>query len=134
MTPDDLAAKGRALCGARWQTALAAELGVADRTMRRWLAGDSPVPEAVEARLRAMLKRRHDELGDLSAGGVRAPQAEFRDEATPPESGASTPKHDPVERLRLIQEISAAARAKVLPGPDAAHAADFLYDEDGLPN
>jgi hypothetical protein len=33
--------------GERWQTALAEYLGVADRTVRRWVAGESPVPDHV---------------------------------------------------------------------------------------
>ena len=36
---------GEALYGPRWQTELARDLGIADRTMRRWIAGDSePAP------------------------------------------------------------------------------------------
>lgn len=31
---------GEALYGPRWQTELARDLAVADRTMRRWVAGD----------------------------------------------------------------------------------------------
>ena len=37
------------------------------------------------------------------------------------------------ERLAKIRDIQARVRRKVLPGPDAQHAADFLYDEFGLP-
>lgn len=36
MIPNELAAAGRALYGERWQTSLATDLQVADRTMRRW--------------------------------------------------------------------------------------------------
>jgi prevent-host-death family protein len=35
------------------------------------------------------------------------------------------------ERLAIIDRV--VAMAKPTPGPDAAHSADFLYDEDGLP-
>jgi prevent-host-death family protein len=35
-------------------------------------------------------------------------------------------------RLRLLELSARMAREKT-PGPDAAHAADFLYDDDGLP-
>lgn len=38
------------------------------------------------------------------------------------------------EKLKIIREIQASARANVTPGPDAAHSQDFLYDEDGLPH
>ncbi|MCV0398104.1 MAG: type II toxin-antitoxin system prevent-host-death family antitoxin [Rhizobiaceae bacterium] len=36
-------------------------------------------------------------------------------------------------RRALMEEVRAAAAAKVLPGPDAAHSQDFLYGDDGLP-
>lgn len=36
-------------------------------------------------------------------------------------------------RLREIDRISSEAVAKAKPGPSAARAADFLYDEYGLP-
>lgn len=39
----------------------------------------------------------------------------------------------PQERDRLIRQLQEEAAKYILPGPDAAHAADFLYDEDGLP-
>ena len=42
-----LAEIGEALYGERWQTALAQDLGMADRTVRRWVAGESPVPDHV---------------------------------------------------------------------------------------
>lgn len=38
---------GEALFGNQWQTPLAEALGVSDRTMRRWAAGDTPVPRGV---------------------------------------------------------------------------------------
>ena len=51
--------------------------------------------------------------------------------------------HLPVEELEgealaerrriLLRRLQAEASAKALPGPCAARAADFLYDEDGLP-
>ncbi len=37
------------------------------------------------------------------------------------------------QRRALIDEIRSASRGKALPGPDAAHSADFLYDDDGMP-
>lgn len=36
-------------------------------------------------------------------------------------------------RYRAIMAISREAAAKATPGPDAAHSADDLYDENGLP-
>lgn len=38
---------GEALFGNQWQTPLAEALGVSDRTMRRWVSGDTPVPRGV---------------------------------------------------------------------------------------
>lgn len=42
-------------------------------------------------------------------------------------------RYDPEVRGRAIDAVMEAARGKATPGPDAAHAADFLYDDDGLP-
>ena len=36
-------------------------------------------------------------------------------------------------RSEIIAEVRARAAAKISAGPDAAHAQDFLYDDDGLP-
>jgi len=65
VTPDELAATGRALYGDRWQTALAQDLRVSDRTMRRWLAGDFSIPPAVATELRAVLVKRLKVIGGL---------------------------------------------------------------------
>jgi hypothetical protein len=65
MTPDELAAAGRALYGERWQTPLAEDLHVADRTVRRWLVGETPIPDGVESELREILIRRVKEIGGL---------------------------------------------------------------------
>lgn len=65
MTPDELAARGRALYGERWQTSLAQDLAVADRTMRRWLAGESPIPEGINSELRRVLEERLRAIGGL---------------------------------------------------------------------
>ena len=55
MSADRLAEMGRALYGERWQTALATRLGIADRTMRRWLTGESPIPIGLEEELQKLL-------------------------------------------------------------------------------
>ena len=65
MTPDQLAAAGRVLYGERWQTSLAADLDVTDRTMRRWLAGETPIPGGIEPDLRSALIKRLKDIGDL---------------------------------------------------------------------
>jgi prevent-host-death family protein len=36
-------------------------------------------------------------------------------------------------RRKILEDFRAAASAKIIPGPDAAHSQDFLYGEDGLP-
>jgi hypothetical protein len=56
MTPQLLREAGEALYGPRWQSELARELNVTDRTMRRWAAGEFSIPEAVSAELRDILK------------------------------------------------------------------------------
>lgn len=38
----------------RWQTALAEELQVNDRTVRRWASGDTPIPHTVVLCVRLM--------------------------------------------------------------------------------
>lgn len=65
MNPDQLAAFGRSLYGERWQTALAADLKVADRTIRRWLSGENPIPLSVSAEVRSLLLKRLGQLGGL---------------------------------------------------------------------
>jgi hypothetical protein len=65
MTPDRLANAGRALYGERWQTSLAVDLRVSDRTMRRWLVGDSPIPDSIDDELRALLIKRMNEMGGM---------------------------------------------------------------------
>lgn len=49
---------GAALYGPRWQSDIARDLGVSDRTVRRWDAGQNDVPEGVWDELRALLKAR----------------------------------------------------------------------------
>ena len=65
MTPDELAAAGRVLYGERWQTSLAMDLNVADRTMRRWLVRETPIPNGVERELREVLVKRAKEIGGM---------------------------------------------------------------------
>jgi len=64
-TPHRLARIGRVLYGERWQTSLAADLHVADRTIRRWVAGDAPIPASAEADLRQIMARRIAEIGGM---------------------------------------------------------------------
>jgi prevent-host-death family protein len=53
-------------------------------------------------------------------------------------SAVALPRNErtPEERralLKAVFELQADAAAHMTPGPDAAHSADFLYDENGLP-
>ncbi|HXP75342.1 MAG TPA: hypothetical protein VN823_14460 [Stellaceae bacterium] len=72
MTPEKLAIIGTALYGERWQTPLANDLQVADRTMRRWLAGESPIPESIAAELLALFERRKRTLNALTDYSINA--------------------------------------------------------------
>lgn len=57
---------GEALYGPRWQSELARDLGVADRTVRRWIAGVTPVPSGVYVDLLRMVVERHAVLEALA--------------------------------------------------------------------
>jgi hypothetical protein len=56
---------GEALYGDRWQSALAHELQINERTMRRWLSGAQPVPADRWAELRQSVLLRRDRLAQL---------------------------------------------------------------------
>jgi predicted transcriptional regulator len=51
MTPELLRRAGEALYGPQWRRAIAADLGITDRTIRRWIAGSFPIPAAVALEL-----------------------------------------------------------------------------------
>lgn len=55
---DFLRGAGEALYGRRWQSSLAEDLMVSDRTMRRWVAGTHPVPADVYGDLLHLMKSR----------------------------------------------------------------------------
>jgi hypothetical protein len=63
---------GHALHGQQWQSALARDLDVADRTVRRWLAGESSVPRGAMDELRQLCLKRSSELAAL-ASQIEAP-------------------------------------------------------------
>ena len=65
MTPALLSQAGEALYGPRWQSELARDLDIDDRTMRRWVAGDSPVPSGVTVDLLRLLTQRAADIDDL---------------------------------------------------------------------
>lgn len=58
MDPTILKRAGEALFGNQWQTPLAEALGVSDRTMRRWVAGQSKVPNGVIADVERAARQR----------------------------------------------------------------------------
>ena len=68
MAAQDLIAEtGRALYGERWQTDMARDLDVADRTVRRWAAGtENPRPGVYVDLMRLCLERAQalDELAE----------------------------------------------------------------------
>lgn len=65
MTPAQLIAVGQALHGERWQTPLARDLSVSDRTMRRWLAGDQRMPAGLWGDCCALLRARRIEINQI---------------------------------------------------------------------
>lgn len=59
---------GQALYGQQWQSALARDVGVSDRTMRRWTAGTHDVPTGLYVDLLRLTQERAaalDALADL---------------------------------------------------------------------
>lgn len=61
-----LAECGEALYGPRWQCELARDLGVADRTVRRWVAGATQVPTGVYVDLLRLVTERAEVLDALA--------------------------------------------------------------------
>lgn len=55
MTNAELRALGLAVWGAEWQSPLARAMGVNKRTVARWAAGDTVVPESVSVEIRRVL-------------------------------------------------------------------------------
>ena len=66
LTKEDLVKYGMALFGTQFQTDLAKALDVNDRTMRRWLSGESPVPEKVGNDLGVLVKVKFELLDELA--------------------------------------------------------------------
>lgn len=57
---------GEALYGPRWQSDLARDLGVSDRTMRRWAAGTTDVPPGLWVDLLRLTQERAEALDSLA--------------------------------------------------------------------
>lgn len=56
---------GTALYGPLWQSELSRELEVADRTVRRWVSGDTPIPVGVWIDLMRLMSERTLTLDEL---------------------------------------------------------------------
>ena len=65
LTPTLLRECGEALYGPRWQSEMSRDLDVDDRTIRRWVAGDSSIPEGVAVDLLRLVMERAQTLDDL---------------------------------------------------------------------
>ena len=66
MSPESaLTAIGVALYGPRWQTQLAIDIGVSDRTVRRWVSGEDVPRLGVLLNLRDIMTRRREQLQEL---------------------------------------------------------------------
>lgn len=58
---------GEALYGSRWQSDLARALGVGDRRVREWVAGDRRIPPGVWADIASLLRDRRGMIDSLLA-------------------------------------------------------------------
>lgn len=67
MTPALLRAAGEALYGSYWQSPLARDLDVSDRTVRRWASGEWPAPRDVGPAIRKLLEKRGKDIAKLLA-------------------------------------------------------------------
>jgi hypothetical protein len=57
---------GEAFHGPEWQGRLSRDLEVSDRTLRRWVAGEMPVPPGVTAELYSMICQQQGDLQELA--------------------------------------------------------------------
>lgn len=61
-----LADAGAALYGPRWQTEMARDLDISDRTIRRWVAGTDDVPHGAYLDLLRIVEERAIDLDALT--------------------------------------------------------------------
>jgi transcriptional regulator with XRE-family HTH domain len=66
VSADLLRQVGEALYGARWQSPLAADLGVSDRTVRMWLSGRMRPRLEILIALSDLVDRRQARLGEAA--------------------------------------------------------------------
>lgn len=72
MTPRLFADAAGALYGLRWQSEIARDLDVSDRTVRRWYAGDQPIPPGVAIDLHRLLIERAAAIDELLPNLIRS--------------------------------------------------------------
>lgn len=66
MTPAQLKTIGEALYGTNWQSALAREIGVNDRTVRYWADGTRPWSALLPEKLAKLLYAKRESLAALA--------------------------------------------------------------------
>ena len=81
---------GRALYGDIWQSELARDLGCNDRTVRKWNAGDAPIPEYLRGEVAEICRRRGDRLIEIAGqlGATAGCAQASRPPAEPPSKSA----------------------------------------------
>jgi DNA-binding transcriptional regulator YdaS (Cro superfamily) len=87
VTPTLLREAGESLYGSLWQSALARDLGVNDRTVRRWAAGESRIPAGVWAELHKILALRELAMAAVRLKLYRARERTTDAAASPASSG-----------------------------------------------
>lgn len=65
MTPTELREAGEALYGSRFASQLARDLGVAVRTVQRWLAGKHVIPDNLTSNISELVTKRAAALDRL---------------------------------------------------------------------
>ncbi len=65
MTPKQLKKLGKSAYGEHWQTALSRDVKVNPKTVRRWLAGTTPIRPIIESAIKTACGRRKDEVSSL---------------------------------------------------------------------
>jgi len=66
ITPELLREAGEALYGPRWKKDLASDLAVNERTIRRWSAGEWPVPDGLAKKILELI-----EIQALAVAAIR---------------------------------------------------------------
>ena len=84
---------GRALYGDIWQSELARDLGCNDRTVRKWNAGDAPIPEYLRGEVAEICRRRGDRLIEIAEhlGGTSGRAKASRSPPAEPPSKSAKP-------------------------------------------